>query len=129
METPKYPMATLQGGVDYEAVKRDGTKEQVKILQLPIKLMPQYGAALTNEPALVELLCNRPKDWSDGLTNECFEHIVVTGREIHKDFFACFQQRQREAIELLNPGVTEEVIKAMVSRFVPTSPTAPPNAP
>jgi len=58
------PITDLQiigGGIDIDAVKIDGTLEKVKVRQLPIALLGEWGNSQgqENEAYLIELLCDR----------------------------------------------------------------------
>src|SRR5688572_11114890 len=112
MDTPtaKNSIATLCGGIDYTATKRDGSSETVQILQLPIKQFPAYSKVLTDEPALVDLLTGKPKGWSETLTNESFEQIVQEGKKLNADFFERWLRRQFETQEKLTPGITQAMV-------------------
>lgn len=52
-------MEILNGGVLVEIIKSNGSVEQVKVRQLPIGDMPEYGGLQGNERALIELLCGK----------------------------------------------------------------------
>lgn len=49
----------IAGGVDYDAVKIDGTSEKVFVRQLPFSLIPEFGNLQGDEAALIELLCDK----------------------------------------------------------------------
>ncbi len=49
----------ILGGVTVEALFRDGTKEEVKVRQLPIESIDRWVLLQGDEVALVELYCDR----------------------------------------------------------------------
>src|SRR4051812_35160459 len=51
----------LNGGIEIDVVKIDGTSEKVKVRQLPISLIGEWGRnqAGENEADLIELLCDK----------------------------------------------------------------------
>jgi len=115
MELPT-KIETLLGGADYVAVKGDGTTEQVKIRQLPIKLYPLYLASLGSEPRLVELFCDRPAGWSDTLGLYSLEQIVTEGERLNADFFGRWNERRLAREKLLpaaDPEKTGKVLETL----------------
>ena len=137
-------LETLLGGLDLVAAKTDGSTEPIKVRQLPVKLYPAYLAALTNEPRMVELFCDRPAGWADTLTPPAFEAIVLEGERLNADFFGRWQlRRQRreallprqdpaEALALLetlqqkNPQLARTLIEAAGLTWPDLPPTSPP---
>ena len=101
---------TLVGGMSFTATKIDATEEPVQIRQLPVRLLPQLLAALEDEPAMVELFCDKPKGWSDSLAPESFETIVTEGERINADFFSRWAQRRIQRVERLLPGSTAKLV-------------------
>lgn len=67
--------------------KLDGTTEAVKVMQLPIRSMGDYLAAIDDESKLVELAANKEAGWSDSLTEESFEAVIIKMEELNADFF------------------------------------------
>ena len=116
---------TLFGGQEVEVSLTSGQTEQVFIRQLPIRQMPQMLAALEDENRLVELFCERPEGWSDGLTVESFEKVVTEGERLNADFFSRWVQRRLTRQEKVMPGITEKLAKSAGLSL----PTGSPNAP
>src|SRR5688572_7418519 len=108
MNTPQSPLATLLGGVEIEVKKLDGSTEKVRVRQLPVKLYPQYLQSMQDEPKMIELLCDKPEGWSDGLALAEFGRISEAGEELNRDFFDWFK-RNRKRQEQLAPGLMERV--------------------
>jgi hypothetical protein len=103
-------METLVGGTTFVITKTDTAQETVQIRQLPVRLLPQMLAALEDEPAMVELFCDKPQGWSDSLSPESFEHIITEGERINADFFSRWAQRRIQRVERLLPGSTAKLV-------------------
>jgi hypothetical protein len=116
-------MVTLLGGVTYNATKLDGSIEEVRIAQVPIKSFPDYLNAQEDEPRMVEMFCGKPKGWSDQLTPGSFEHIIAEGERINADFFSRWVQRRLARQEKLMPGITEKLLASRTT--LPNSPSKP----
>lgn len=80
-------MTVLLGGIDLPITKLDGSTESVKVLQLPIRRMGDYLAAIEDESKLVELFTAKEPGWSDTLSDESFVAIITKGEELNADFF------------------------------------------
>ncbi len=116
---------TLFGGLEVEVALTSGQTEQVFIRQLPIRQMPQMLAALEDENRLVELFCDKPEGWSDGLTVESFEKVVTEGERLNADFFSRWVQRRLTRQEKVMPGITEKLAKSAGLPLPTGSPSAP----
>ena len=116
---------TLFGGQEIEVSLTSGQTEQVFIRQLPIRQMPQMLAALEDENRLVELFCEKPEGWSDGLTVESFEKVVTEGERLNADFFSRWVQRRLTRQEKVMPGITEKLAKNAGLPLPTGSPSAP----
>jgi hypothetical protein len=116
---------TLFGGVELEVSMVAGGSEKVFVRQIPVRLMPQMLAALEDENRLVELFCDRPEGWSDSITVEAFEQIVLKGEALNADFFSRWVQRRLTRQEKVMPGITEQIAR---NAGLPL-PTGSPNAP
>jgi hypothetical protein len=116
---------TLFGGMEVEVVLTSGQTEQVFIRQLPIRQMPQMLASLEDENRLVELFCDKPEGWSDGLTVESFENVVTEGERLNADFFSRWVQRRLTRQEKVMPGITEKLAKSAGLPLPTGSPSAP----
>lgn len=104
-------LVSLTGASDYDAVKRDGTTEPVKIRQLPIKLLPKYASAQDDELQMAEVLCDKPAGWAETLSDGSIEQIIITGEEINADFFGRWAKRRLARLERLQPGAVEKAIE------------------
>jgi len=115
-------LTQLIGGLDLEVGLLNGTTEKVRVRALPIRLLPSYFAVMDDEPAMVELFCERPAGWSDTLAPESFEKILVEGEALNADFFGRWLRRRMERQERLLPGLLEKALAA-----VPPTKLAPPS--
>lgn len=102
-------VTVLLGGKDVYVPKLDGTTEQVKVRQLPIRLFPEYLKKFDDEAATIELLCDKPAGWADGLTLEAFEQMVSLGEELNRDFFVRWVERRKARMETLAPGAQKRL--------------------
>jgi len=80
-------LVVLNGGVDVKVSHTEGTSEDVKVRQLPIRQMDRWAELAGNEPALVELYCGKPEGWADTLVNEDYEMIVDLGDQLNRPIF------------------------------------------
>ncbi len=102
---------TLFGGLEVDVALTSGQTERIFIRQIPIRHMPRMLAALEDENRLVELFCDKPEGWSDGLTVESFEKVVTEGERINADFFSRWVQRRLTRQERVMPGITEKIAR------------------
>lgn len=116
---------TMLGGMHFTAAKVDGAMEEVTIRQLPIREFPRLLAALDDEPAMVEVLCGKEKGWSETLSPEAFEQIVVEGERINADFFCRWVKRRLARQEKLLPGITERAVQSAGMTSQTTLPKSP----
>lgn len=90
----------------------DGTTEEVKIRQLPIRELTDKWARLQgNEAALVELYCNKEEGWADGILPDDHDQIIKTGRELNRPRFARWAEDRRAEIadlKAMTRGLIEE---------------------
>ncbi len=112
---------TLLGGRTMVAAFNDGTSETVQVRQLPIRLLPQYLAAIDDEPKLVELLCDKPSGWSDNLRLDSHAAILAAGEEVNSESFFAWLRRRVSRQERLAPGSSGELGKALLASASPTS--------
>lgn len=83
MDTP----TILAGGRWLTVAFSDGHTEEIKVRQLPIRLLASMAARQADEAALVELYCSREEGWADTLTHQSHAAIVTTGDEINHSPF------------------------------------------
>lgn len=120
-------METLLGGIELTVEKLDRTTETVRVRQLPVKLYPQYLLCMEDEPAMVELFCDRKAGWSEGLAPQSFQKVVEEGERINADFFESWYRRKIARLEKLVPGARDRILTE-ASRLQSGSPSSPSNA-
>jgi hypothetical protein len=103
---PVSELTVLNGGIEIYAVKIDGGQEKVKVRQLPISLVGEWGRSQGDEAHLVELLC-------DKLDRTTSFHLQ-NARLIEMRLQMILQQapfEQTEAIEKRLIAIREEIAK------------------
>ncbi len=93
----------LNGGIEIEVTNLASEKETVKVRQLPLRKLGDYGLKQGDEGALIELFCDRPQGWADSLTLESQEEIVTTGDAINLPSFTRWTERRLKNGEQLRP--------------------------
>lgn len=116
-QTPENKMATLLGGAEIPCHFTNGPAAIVRVRQLPVRLMPRYLEALDDEPAFVELLCDKPAGWADTLTIESHEAILAEGERLNREAFFSWLVRRADRQERMAPGSTDERTKALISHW------------
>ncbi|HVY69679.1 MAG TPA: hypothetical protein VHH73_07095 [Verrucomicrobiae bacterium] len=118
-------ITTLLGGFEMEAAKFDGTRETVKVRQLPVRDLPKYLNVYQNEAATVELFCAKDSGWADQLAPESFEALLAAGEKLNLDFLSRYAARQLARNERLLPGFREKVMGDLLGRPAASSPGNP----
>ncbi len=109
----------ILGGVVVEALFRDGTKEEVKVRQLPIRLLAdQWARSQGDEAKLVELYCDKPEGWDDNLLPESHVEIIDIGSELNRPMFARWTESRRAEISEMK-AVQAELVNALSSETSP----------
>jgi hypothetical protein len=125
-------LVTIAGGVEMEvAFQSNGTKEVVKVRQIPISKIQSFIFAMGNEAEAIELYCDKPKGWADTLTVESANAIADKGQELNLPFFGAWFRRQMKWRESQQPGGTtadsgqkEGTPQSASASFAPLSPTS-----
>lgn len=124
-------LATLLGGVEIEVEFLDGTKETVKVRQLPVKDLGRYLSVLDDEYKTAALFCDKPADWVDRLTNGSFEAVIDQGEELNLDFLSRYVDRRNKRLSGVMGGMQDKIIKEITSQYVsgrqdsPSKPDSP----
>jgi hypothetical protein len=101
---PATELQILNGGIEIDAVKIDGSQEKVKVRQLPPRLLGEWGNCQGDEAYLVELLCDkldRSRDYH--LVNARMTEMRVQMILQQADF------KQIEAIETRLKAIRNEI--------------------
>ncbi len=138
-EEPKQnDLITIAGGVDLEVTHLDGSKETVKIRQIPATKLEQFVQRLSDEATSISIYCDKPREWADSLEAASASAICDKGMEINGPFFKAWFRRQANWRDMTNTGAIAELQKKIDSmvealrsgNFAPQSPTitsSPPN--
>jgi len=87
-----------------------GTAEgRFLVQQLPIKKFQELLNAQDDELAMADLFCGQEKGWSEKLTPESLELVILEGERLNSDFFSRWVQRRLARQEKLLPGVTQQI--------------------
>lgn len=98
------PLTILNGGVEIVVRFIDGRPEElVKVRQIAMRHMAQYGNAQGDEGALLDLFTGKDAAWVDNLTQESQEEIVVIGDQLNLDPFFRWSTRRLTANKQLEP--------------------------
>ena len=93
----------LAGGVELTVIKRDKSTEQVRVKQLPVRLIHQYAEAFRNESKIVQIVTGKDEKWVEQLSDASFEQIVEEGDRLNEYFFGRWMSRQRSRAEKIVP--------------------------
>lgn len=116
---------TLFGASPLEVTLASGDSQQVFVHQLPIRQMPELLAVMDDENRLAELYCQQPQGWSDTLTRESSEAVVIEGERLNGDFFSRWVGRRLARQEKVMPGITEKLAHNAGLPLPTGSPSAP----
>lgn len=100
METPtdekkaNDELIVIAGGVDLEVTRLDGTRETVKVRQIPISKFNEYIRTMGDEAGTIELYTDRKKEWIDTLDTPSAFKILDTGQELNLPFLQAWFRRQ-----------------------------------
>jgi len=109
--TPKAnPIETLLGGADFEVELLDGTKQTVRVRQLPISDYPKLMAAIDDESKQLELYCRQPEGWADSLKPEIIAPLIAKAEELNDAFFYPWVQRRLGRQERIMPGLVDRAL-------------------
>ena len=99
----------------------DGKTETVFVRIVPVKAYGELMGALQDELRTVEIYCERPKGWAEGLTVEAHEELVRAGERLNEGFFGRWRERQSARQKYL-PKQNVEEIGAMIEVLQKTRP-------
>ena len=110
----------ISGGVEIKVKHLDNSEETVKVRQLPLRHIAEYGNIQSDEAKVIELVTGKPGDWVDGLSVESQEALIELGESLNFGPFYRWTERRLKANERLEP---------LASRVSPSAISAPPSAP
>ncbi len=131
---------TLMGGVIGRVQRLDGTIEEIRIRQLPVDEYLKLMELLADEQGQIDLYCMRrvkpaegevrspveweavPKGWAKGLSPESHEKVISQAEALNGDFFEAWLRRLKRKVEIVRPGLFEDLAKAVgVGSSLPSS--------
>lgn len=111
MDKATEELITVAGGVEVEvAFQNNGSKETVKVRQIPISKLQEYLNTLGNEAKTIELYCDKPQGWADTLTLESANRIADKGQELNGPFIEAWWKRQAKWREIQKPWVAAATV-------------------
>jgi hypothetical protein len=121
-------LITIAGGVELEVTHLDGSKETIKVRQIPVSQIQQFAFAISwgNESAAIELYCDKPKAWTDTLSFESASAIADKGQEINLPFFEAWSRRQAKWKGTIVQSAIEDAAKKL-AKASPSASSAPPS--
>ncbi len=122
---------TIAGGVDMEVTHTDGSKETVKVRQVPATKISEFASRLGDESYSISVYCDKPVKWVDTLNFDSMNAVADKGMEINLPFLNAWFRRRAKWSEVTNQGAlaelqrkVETLAQALQSgNFVPQSPT------
>ena len=107
---------TMLGGNEFVAEFNDGSKQTVKVRQLPIRKMEAYLECQQDEIKMIELVVPDLKpDQIDLLKPESHEALVAEIEKVNADFFSRWFSRLQSRVERVAPGVIANRLAALSS--------------
>jgi hypothetical protein len=77
-EAERIDEAVLFSGEPHQVARRDGTAEEVRVRLVSVRELPRFLTLQDDEAAVLELVCDRPAGWADGLAPAA--HFELIGR-------------------------------------------------
>lgn len=75
--------AVLFGGESHRVVMRDGADEAVVVRLVSVRELPRFVALQDDEPAVLEMVCDRPQGWADRLTPDAHFLLIDRARALN----------------------------------------------
>lgn len=102
---PVNELVVLAGGVEEPVLRRDGSRETVKIRMVGLGEMGRFGDASRDGSgeALAELACARPAGWAAGLTVPSLERIVIVTGHLNGERYFRWADRQVRILDGQRP--------------------------
>jgi hypothetical protein len=108
-------MVTISGGVEMIVTHLDGSKETVKVRQIPATKIETFMSKLVDESTSVSIYCDKPQEWADTLTQQSIDDICEKGFEINESFLNAWCRRRAKWTEMLNVGVIADLQKKLTA--------------
>jgi len=103
-KTQRDDLVTVMGGVELQVTMQDGSKEAVKVRQIPISKLQDFSMAVGfgNMADAIEFYCDKEKGWGDRLSYNSAKIVLEKGCELNLPFFAIWLSDQRKWREAFN---------------------------
>jgi len=113
----KQDLITVAGGVDLEVTHQDGSKEMVRVRQIPATKIERFMTKLSDEALSVAIYCDKESSngWVDSLTHESVNAICEKGLELNESFLGAWCRRRAKWIEMMNVGVIADLQKRLAN--------------
>ena len=114
----------INGGVEINVTHLDGTVERIKVRQLPLRQLSNYGDALSDETKLCQLLTSKDAEWIESIDLASQDEIITVGSQLNDSFFLRWADRRIAAAEKVNPRMARlvSVKSASPSSSAPATP-------
>jgi hypothetical protein len=112
---PNDTITILAGGKQVDVAYLDGKTETALVRKIPIRELHELGKAWGKEGEEIDLYCDKPEGWSATLTDESYEQVIETGRELNAGPFERWYARQQQALKMAGINLQDVVEKAASS--------------
>lgn len=110
---------TLYGARQVVVGLKSGGTQTVRVRELTVRQLEGYLTAYRDEAARIELVCDQPAGWADGLSRESFVEVVGVDTEINRGFFEAWKgRRDADARLAVDPLQTDLFQAAMREALV-----------
>lgn len=129
---PANEMVTVLRGEEMPVTYLDGSTEIVKVCQLRADSYQRYALLIDDEPATLELFCEKEKGWAERLSPESYDAVAEKGHGLNFPFFRGWFRRKLEKTELMQPAMIEAMQKMVAEKIadlqLPSSSSPSPGA-
>ena len=70
---------TIAGGVHMEVTHIDGSRETIKVRQIPATKIEAFMQKLSDESFSASIYCGKPQSWIDTLTQDSLNEVIEKG--------------------------------------------------
>lgn len=87
----------------------DGETEDVKVRQLTIREVedPSFVYTIHSEAAFLELVCDKPKGWADGLTEKSHMDLHYIGHTLNRPIWLQRKNRSNDLVNAMKAAMPE----------------------
>lgn len=95
----------------------DGHEEPVTVQMLGIKSLPDYLQRFDDEAKTIELFCDKPDGWADGLAPDSHVELIGAGQDLNLSNLTAWYRRRVARTEMLRPGFEKQLDSAVSGAF------------